>query len=42
MFTMARVRSNGKCIRRLIQAKVVNDSGRELPKVPPKDCESVH
>ena len=24
------------------QAEVVNDSGRKLPKVPPKDCKSVH
>ena len=42
MFTMARVRSNGKCIGRLSNAEVVNDSGRELPKVPPKHCESVY
>ena len=38
---MARVRSNGKRIRRLTQAEVVNDSGRELPEVSPKQCESV-
>ena len=25
-----------------MQAEVVNDSGRKLPKVPPKDCEGVH
>ena len=25
-----------------MQAEVVNDSGRELPKVSPKDCEGVH
>ena len=24
------------------QAKVVNDNGRKLPKVPPRYCESVH
>ena len=24
------------------QAEVAKDSGRKLPKVPPKDCESVH
>ena len=38
---MARVLRNGKRIRRLTQAEVVNDSGRELPEVPPKHCESV-
>ena len=27
---------------RLTQAEVVNDSDRKLPKVPPKDYESVH
>ena len=27
---------------RLTQAEVVNNSGRKLPKVPPKDNESVH
>ena len=31
---MAHVRSNGKRIRRLTQAEVVNDSGRELREVP--------
>ena len=40
--TMARVRSNGKRIWRLIQAEVVNDSGCELGEVPPKHCESVY
>ena len=35
MFTMASVRSNGKRIRRLTQAEVVNYSGRELPEVSP-------
>ena len=42
MFTMARVRSNGKRICRLTQAEVVNNSGRGLREVPPKHCESVH
>ena len=32
---LARVRGNQ-------QAEVVKDSGQKLPKVPPKDCESVH
>ena len=38
---MARVLRNGKRIRRLTQAEVVNDSGRELPEVSTKHCESV-
>ena len=42
VFSMARVLRNGKRIRRLTQAEVVNDSGRELPEVPPKHCDSVH
>ena len=32
----------GKSLLRLTQVEVVNDSGRKLPKVPPKDGESIH
>ena len=42
MLTRARGRSNGKRIRRLTRAEVVNDSGRELREVHPKYCKSVH
>ena len=36
VFTMARVRSNGKWIWRLTQAEVVNDSGREVTESTPE------
>ena len=42
MFRMARVRSNGKFKMKIDQAEVVNDNSRKLPKVLPKDYESVH
>ena len=42
MFTIARVQSNGKFKMKIDQAEVVNDGDRKLPKVPPKDYDSVH